>query len=225
LETAETDKSINKNSAIGGIIPVVNFTEVAQVAPYLELLMEVGIPTLEITLRNEHSFSVLKSALHFRRSHNLSPSELSIGVGTVFTIEQMRMADNLEVDYMLSPGIDEALMVEAARLQLSFIPGVATASEVMLGRRLGCKHFKLFPASLLGGAAAIKALGGPFPDIHFCPTGGVSAANFMDYLSLPNVFAVGGSWLAESALLTDRNWTTIRQLMEAAVMAIEAKSE
>jgi len=221
VETAVMDRSINKQDIVAGIIPVVNFTEVSQVTPYLELLLEVGLPTLEITLRNDRSVMALKSALHFRNAHQLTPSQLSIGVGTISTVEQLRLCANLEVDYMLSPGLDAALLEEAARLNVSYIPGVATASEIMLGRRLGCKHFKLFPASLLGGVSAVKALGAPFPDIQFCPTGGIRADNCRDYLSLPNVFAVGGSWLASDALLLNQDWEAIRQLMKEAVAAIE----
>jgi len=135
--------------------------------------------------------------------------------GTVNTPDQMREVVKAGVDGIISPGITEALLKTAKEENIPYLPGVGTASEVLLAIEHGLTECKLFPATVVGGISALKAFNGPFSNIRFCPTGGVSEANYKDFLALPNVMCVGGSWLAPTNLVREGNWAEITRLCKA----------
>ncbi|MEO0369015.1 MAG: bifunctional 4-hydroxy-2-oxoglutarate aldolase/2-dehydro-3-deoxy-phosphogluconate aldolase [Pseudomonadota bacterium] len=128
---------------------------------------------------------------------------------SVNSAEQFRHVADIGIDGVISPGITENLVKTAHELDLPYLPGVANASDVLLAMEFGLQELKLFPATVVGGVGALKALAGPFPDIKFCPTGGVSQANYQEFLQLDNVMCVGGSWLASSKDIAEQNWAKI----------------
>jgi 2-dehydro-3-deoxyphosphogluconate aldolase/(4S)-4-hydroxy-2-oxoglutarate aldolase len=135
-----------------------------------------------------------------------------VGAGTVLNAAQLDQAVNAGAQFIVSPGSTPALLDRAAETGTWLIPGVATASEVLLALERGLTLLKLFPAAALGGPAAVKALAGPFPDVRFVPTGGISAANLADYLSLPAVSAVGGSWMVPRSAIARQDFATVERL-------------
>ncbi len=202
------------------IIPVVTFTKVDQVKPYLDLLIGSGINTIEIVLRSDQALHALETARH--HIEQSGAEGFSVGAGTIRSVEQLNTAVNAGAQYALSPGIEAELIVAAKKINTPFVPGIATPSEVMQGLVAGCDCFKFFPAGAFGGAAALRAFSGPFPEARFCPTGGVSQETMGDYLALPNVFAVGGTWLAPLAALENSEWAMLETLMSTAVMSLSA---
>ena len=144
--------------------------------------------------------------------------EAIVGLGTVLSTRDLELAKSLHLPFAFSPGATPDLLDAAVELGVPFVPGIATASELIGAMRRGFTTVKLFPAEQVGGIGALKALGGPFPSARFNPTGGVSEANMGAYLALPNVVAVGGSWLAPSADVEAGNWQAItdraKQAME-----------
>lgn len=217
---------------VSGLIPVVHFTAVDQVEPYLELLLASNLTTVEITLRDKNALEIVEAALAFRNasinnrsSTKKTPVYFTVGVGTIVCEAQLEQVAAMKVDYALSPGIDVTLIEQARTLGVPFIPGVATASEIMLGLRHQVRHFKLFPSSICGGVSALNAFAGPFPDARFCPTGGVTPDNLGSFLSLKNVFAVGGSWIADKALLQERDWDQLAHRLRHAMEIVHANSQ
>ena len=142
--------------------------------------------------------------------------EIIVGAGTVISVEQLHEAVEAGTKFIVSPGSDEELIREAARLGVPIVPGVATPSEIMLGLKLGIKVFKFFPAEVYGGVKAIKALCGPFPQISFIPTGGISQANAADYLKNPKIRAVGGSWMVSKDMINAGDFDQIAEKSAAA---------
>ena len=132
--------------------------------------------------------------------------------GTVTSAEQMRAVVDAGADAIVSPGISISLLETAKQCGIPYLPGVATASDVMLAMEYGLNECKLFPATVVGGISALKAFNGPFGNINFCPTGGVNASNYHDFLALPNVMFVGGSWLTPTNAVRGLDWATITQL-------------
>ena len=171
------------------IIPVVSFNRLEEVQPTVELLINKGINCIEITLRNELAFSCIQAA------KALNIEGFDVGIGTVVSEEQIRQAVEIGVDFMVSPGINKNLSNALMNSGIPFIPGVATPSEIILGMELGWDTFKFFPANLFGGIKALKTYGNVFPNILFCPTGGIAEDTHQNYLELSNVISVGGSCL------------------------------
>jgi 2-dehydro-3-deoxyphosphogluconate aldolase/(4S)-4-hydroxy-2-oxoglutarate aldolase len=175
------------------IVPVIVIKDLAHAVPLAKALVEGGLNILEVTLRTEAALAAIKAIA----------SEVKgaiVGAGTVINANQFAAAAQAGSKFVVSPGLTEEV-VKASRDQgVPILPGVATASEIMQGLSLGLSTFKFFPAETSGGAPAIKALGGPFPQVRFCPTGGIGAKNLLSYLSLPNVIAAGGSWMVPSDL-------------------------
>ena len=120
-------------------------------------------------------------------------------------------------DFCLSPGSTEGLLRAASEARVDFVPGVATASEIMLGMDYGYQCFKLFPAVAAGGISLLKSFAGPYPDVCFCPTGGLTPQNFQDFLNLPNVVCCGGSWMVADSLVSAGNWSEIERLTAEAM--------
>ena len=171
------------------LIPVVTFQEMDEIEPIIEKLLEKNINCIEVTLRT----SVAMEAI--QRIKRTFSSELTIGAGTVTSQNQIVKLKDINVDFVVSPGTTHELLTKLIESELPFITGVSTPSEILLGVQQNCRVFKFFPANLFGGTAALKAYAQIFPDVLFCPTGGISEETYKDYLSLPNVVSVGGSWM------------------------------
>lgn len=171
------------------VIPVVNFTSIDDVEKTIDKLIESNINCIEITLRTEMAFDCIALA------QKLNISNFDVGIGTVVSSDQIQKAKDLEVAFMVSPGINEQLAPHFEDSKIAFIPGIATPSEIILGKQLNWNTFKFFPAHLFGGIKSLKTYGQVFPDVKFCPTGGITEDTHQSYLDLANVISVGGSWI------------------------------
>lgn len=191
------------------IVPVIVLKDVAHAVPLAKALVEGGLNILEITLRTPAALDSIKAIAQE------VPGAI-VGAGTVINAAQFATAVAAGSKFVVSPGLT-AEVVQASRAHATpILPGVATASEVMTGLALGLSTFKFFPAETSGGAPAIKALGGPFPQALFCPTGGVSPKNLSSYLSLPNVICAGGSWMVPADLSAEGAFDQARALAREA---------
>jgi 2-dehydro-3-deoxyphosphogluconate aldolase/(4S)-4-hydroxy-2-oxoglutarate aldolase len=175
------------------IVPVIVIKDVAHAVPLAKALVEGGLNILEVTLRTP-------AALDAIRAIAAEVKGAIIGAGTVINAGQFADAVDAGSKFVVSPGLTEEVVRASRDHNTPILPGIANASDIMRGLGLGLSTFKFFPAETSGGAPAIKALGGPFPQARFCPTGGVSAKNLASYLSLPNVICAGGSWMVPSDL-------------------------
>ena len=199
------------------VIPVIVLQRSADAVPVAEALIEGGIPIFEFTLRTEAALPAIEEiAKHF-------PDALT-GAGTVLDKSQARQAIDAGARFIVSPGWDEGVVETAQAAGLPVVPGVATASEVQRARNHGLRLLKLFPAGVAGGIPMLKALSSVYSDIGFVPTGGVSAGNLADYLAVPNVVAVGGSWLTPAKAIADGQFEQITRLsIEARKIAADAR--
>lgn len=198
-----------------GVVPVVVIDEAEVAVPLARALLAGGIDVIEVTLRRPAALAALE-----RIAHEV-PEILSVA-GTVVTPLQVAEVKRVGAQAVVSPGFSEAVDEAMRAAGLPWLPGVATASDCMravLAGRLTCKFF---PAEQAGGTPALKALSGPFPQLKFCPTGGVSLANLADYLALPQVICVGGSWLVPADVVAKRDWARVTQLAREARDAVKA---
>jgi 2-dehydro-3-deoxyphosphogluconate aldolase / (4S)-4-hydroxy-2-oxoglutarate aldolase len=193
------------------IVPVIVIKELGHAVPLAKALVEGGLNILEITLRTP-------VALEAIRAISAGVKDAIVGAGTVINAQQFADATGAGSKFVVSPGLTEEVVHASRDHNIPILPGVATASDIMRGLGLGLKTFKFFPAETSGGAPAIKALGGPFPQVSFCPTGGISAKNLSSYLSLSNVLAAGGSWMVPPDL------SDADAFSRAAAMAREARA-
>lgn len=184
------------------IVPVMVVTRVADAVPLARALVEGGIRALEITLRTP-------AALEAARAIIAEVPGAIVGLGTVTTPEDLAAAEKLGAAFAVSPGATLRLLAAAQRSSVPLLPGVATASEVMSALDHGIDTVKFFPAVPAGGIPALKALAGPFPQLRVCPTGGITPETARTWLDLPNVLAVGGSWLAPADLVGAAKWAEI----------------
>ncbi len=194
----------------GPVIPVMVIGDAEEAVPLARALLAGGVRVLEITLRSDAAVEAI------RRIGRELPDAL-VGAGTVLSAADLERVVAAGARFAISPGLTPDLLAAAAAGTIPLIPGISTVSELMLGMEQGYRHFKFFPAAAAGGIPVLRAIAGPFPDIIFCPTGGITAANFRDYLALANVACVGGSWLAPKSLVRDRDWTGITRLAATAV--------
>lgn len=193
----------------GPVISVLKVEDPEIAIPLAQALVEGGLPVLEVTLRTECALEVIAA---------MSEVEGAIvGVGTVIRPEQFTQARSVGAKFAVTPGLTPALSEAALDADIPVLPGVMTPSELIAAGEQGFKLLKLYPAEVAGGVAMLKSMGGPFADIGFCPTGGVTAASMMNYLALPNVLCVGGSWLTPESLMLDKDWDGIRRLAQEAV--------
>lgn len=183
-------------------LPVIAIDDVADAVPLADALAEGGLTALEVTLRTAAGLDAIAKLQKER-------PKLLIGAGTVVTGAQMKQCAALGVRFVVSPGLTPALLEIAHELRVPFLPGISTASEIMLGLQYGWTEFKFFPAEAAGGIAMLKSLAGPFPDVRFCPTGGVSPQNAVSYLSLPNVVMVGSSSMLPADAMKRKDWADI----------------
>lgn len=195
-----------------GVVPVVVIDDVGDAERLGAALLAGGLPVAEVTLRTPGALAAVRRLAEEPR--------LVVGAGTVLDEAQYEAAVEAGATYVVSPGHGPALFRAAARTGVPLLPGAVTATEVMRVRDEGHLVVKFFPAEASGGAAAVAAFAGPFPDVRFVPTGGVGLANIGDYLRLRNVVAVGGSWMVPPALLADpERGQALRVLIAEAVAA------
>lgn len=204
-------RSLLKNNRL---IPVITLRDAKHAIPLAETLFEAGIHVLEITLRTP-------AAMESIRKIKQAYSESLIAVGTITCVEQLKELKALNVVFAASPGSTVTLMNAAKQQQVDYLPGVTTCSEIMTGKESGYNEFKFFPAGLSGGIRALKNFHELFPDIYFCPTGGISEENMNEYLALPNVFCIGGSWIAPANLIESADWKTISERAKNAISLLE----
>lgn len=199
------------------VIPVLTIERVEDAVPLARALVAGGVRTLEITLRTEAAIAAAKALL-------AEVPDAIVGIGTILTPSDLAQAISLGARFGVSPGATPELLDAAAKSDLPFLPGVATASEVMQAQAHGFNALKFFPAEQSGGIAMLRALAGPFPQTRFCPTGGIGAANAAAWLAEPNVLAVGGSWLCPAADINAGNWSAISARCAEAMRALPPKS-
>ncbi len=187
------------------VIPVIVLTDVAQAVLMARALVAGGIRMLEVTLRTPQALACIEAIAR-------NVPDAMVGAGTVRNPQDAQASAIAGARFIVSPGYTSALGQACRDTGLPLLPGVATGSEIMMAQADGLNELKFFPAMQAGGPAMLKAWGGPFADVQFCPTGGVSAANAADFLSLPNVACVGGSWLTPAEALVRGNWAQITAL-------------
>lgn len=192
------------------VVPVVTPYSVEKTLKMTEAMAKGGINSVEITLRTDCALEAIKAV----QKENFG---VKVGVGTITNVERVHQVADLGVDFAVSPGITPKVLQAAVERDLKLLPGVSGPSELMLGMEYGFKNFKLFPATVVNGYPMLKALAGPFPEICFCPTGGVSPKNAAEFAALPNVVCVGGSWMIAKADVEEGNWDKIEQLSREAV--------
>ena len=195
---------------VSKVITILHVDRVEDAAPLAHALMAGGNRVLEITCRSE---CAIEAAAAMARAE---PNAI-VGLGTVIEADQMRAAADLGLKFAVSPGLDQRMVRLAQTLNLPFLPGVVTPSEVMLAERLGLTEMKFFPCEPAGGPLALTLMAGPFPHIAFCPTGRVTQATRDAYLALPNVPCVGGSWMVPKPALQAGDWAAITKAARQAV--------
>lgn len=186
------------------ILPVITIAREQDILPLADALAAGGLTVLEITLRSEHGLTAI------RRLREERP-QLCVGAGTVLDLQMLAAAEAAGAQFIVTPGSTAELLQAGLQSPLPMLPGTSSASDIMLGYALGYRRFKLFPAEVCGGVAALKALGGPFGGVRFCPTGGINPDNLQRYMAQPNVMCVGGTWMFDSQWVKNGDWARIQQ--------------
>jgi 2-dehydro-3-deoxyphosphogluconate aldolase / (4S)-4-hydroxy-2-oxoglutarate aldolase len=197
--------------ALAPVIPVITIDDASQAVPLARALVAGGLRGIEITLRT-------KAAVDAARAIMAEVPEAVVGIGTVLTPDDIEGASALGAQFAVSPGVTSDLLTAAAITGMPFAPGIQTASDLITCVSRGFDLVKFFPAVPAGGLPALNALGGPFPQVRYCPTGGIGAANAAEWLEHPKVVAVGGSWVAPASDIAAGAWPTIEQRARAASM-------
>ena len=200
------------------VIPVIVIDDIADAEPLANALLEGGLNIIEVTFRTAAAAGAIEAIA------NAFP-EMLVGAGTVVTPEQAKIAIESGSKFGLAPGTDPETIAYFKERNVPFIPGIMTPSDIQAAIKAGCKHLKFFPAGAAGGPKLLKAMAAPYAKlgVKFCPTGGVSLDNMNDYLSIPEVFAIGGSWLATKAQIANKDWSSITaQVKEALTKAAQA---
>jgi len=193
----------------GRVVPVLTIADPSAAIPVARALGRGGIRVLEITLRTPAAADALRAITD-------SVPEAIVGAGTVVDPRQAARAAEAGARFIVSPGFSADVAGACADASLPYLPGVATATEIMAALALGFDRLKLFPAAQVGGIAAVRALSAPFPEVRFCPTGGVDGRSSLEYLALPQVFAVGGSWMVPPDAVAAGDWQRIEALARSA---------
>lgn len=191
------------------LMPVVVVERVADAVKLASLLVKYRISSMEITLRTASAHEAIREV-------SRAFPKLAVGAGTVCSPQLMDQAQADGACFVVSPGATQTLVSHAAACQMPFLPGAATASEVMQAMAWGFAVLKFFPAAYAGGIPLLKAFAGPFPDVQFIPTGGITAANAGDYLVQSNVLGVGASWVVDAQLIRASRWAEIESRLRAA---------
>jgi len=194
------------------ILPAVTFEKEDQILPVAEALAKAGLLTMEIPFRTDIASNAIEQI-------RMKFPEINIGAGTLLSPAQVKEANNAGAQFGLSPGFSQQVCNEAARCQMPFVPGVMTPSEIEIACSQGYSILKLFPAEQLGGLAFLKAMQGPYEQlkVQFIPMGGVNINNMKEYISLKNVIAVGGSWIATKELMSQKDYKTIEENARKAI--------
>ena len=197
------------------VVPVLTIDRVEDAVPLARALVSGGVRMLEVTLRTPVAVDAAKAII-------ADVPDAIVGIGTIINADDLARAEGLGARFGISPGATPELLKAAAAGNLPFAPGIATASELMQALAHGFEVVKFFPAEQAGGIRALRALGGPFPQARFCPTGGIGEANAPQWLAEPNVIAVGGSWLCQAADIRAGNWAGITAMCERTVRSAKA---
>lgn len=201
--------SIEKILSSAPVVPVVVIEKLEDAAPLARALYNGGLKALEITLRTPiaaEAVKLMKEAV----------PEAYVGTGTVVDKATFNASVEAGADFMVSPGVNDELLALAKDADIPFLPGAATPSEVMKLASYGFKFLKFFPAEAAGGTAMLKSIGGPLPQVTFCPTGGISLETAPNYLALKNVICVGGTWMLDKQLIENKDWQAIEALARQA---------
>ena len=201
--------TIREIMQISPVMPVLVINREEDAVPLARALVAGGLRVLEITLRTSAALEAIRLIAE-------QVPDAVVGVGTVTRPEQFAQVKALGAVFAVSPGMTNQLIDAARAAALPFLPGVMTPSDVMRAMEVGLDALKLFPAEQAGGIGMLKAIGGPLPEMKFCPTGGVTVTSAPAYLALPNVGCVGGSWIAPADLVRSGNWAAITELARAA---------
>jgi 2-dehydro-3-deoxyphosphogluconate aldolase/(4S)-4-hydroxy-2-oxoglutarate aldolase len=199
------------------VIPVIAIESAEAALPLADALIEGGLPVAEITFRTAAAAAVISRIARER-------PQLVLGAGTILTKENLAAAIDAGARFGVAPGLNPDILAEANSRGLPFVPGVVTPSEIEKALSLGAKLLKFFPAEASGGIPMIKVLSGPYAHtgVRFVPTGGVSAANLAEYLAVPAVACVGGTWIASKEAIAGKKWAEIAENCRAAVRIVAA---
>lgn len=197
--------NIREILGLAPVIPVLTVNELEHAVPLARALVAGGLRVLEITLRTP---AALAAVAAMRKA----VPDAIIGVGTLTRAVDFAASDRAGAQFGVTPGLTPELAAASRGARFPLLPGVMTPTELITARAAGFNVLKLFPAQQAGGVGMLQALGAPFPDVLFCPTGGITRATAPDYLALPNVVCVGGSWLAPKAMLAAGDWAAIEAL-------------
>lgn len=193
----------------GPVIPVIVLQQVSDAVPVAEALLAGGVKVLEVTLRTDVALACIEAIAR-------AVPEAIVGAGTIRSAADAKAALNAGSRFAVSPGYTPEVGAACREIGLPLLPGVATASEVMGAQADGLNFLKFFPAQQAGGIPMLKALGGPFPDVLFCPTGGITVETAPQFLALPNVKVCGGSWLTPQDAVAAKDWARITRLAREA---------
>jgi len=195
-------------AAHGPVIPVIVIQRLEDAVPLAQALVAGGVRVLEVTLRTPVALAAMEAMAR-------AVPEAIVGAGTLRTVADVVAAKNAGCQFGVSPGYTDAMGAACQAQDLPLLPGVSTASEVMQANAAGYGFLKLFPATAVGGVNLLKALAGPFPDVAFCPTGGITPESAPQFLALPNVKVCGGSWLTPADAIEAGDWARITRLAQA----------
>ncbi len=200
--------------AMGPIVPVLVIENVEDALPIAEALLAADVRVLEVTLRTPSALEVIETIAK-------ALPEAVVGAGTVTNRELLKRSSDAGAKFAISPGLTKDLLKAGNEGDIALIPGISSISELMDGIDYGYDHFKFFPAEASGGVKAIQSIGGPFPNIKFCPTGGININNVNNYLALKNVACCGGSWLVSDKIVKEKDWTQITKLATDAIAHVQ----
>lgn len=193
------------------LIPVITINDPDQALPLCRALVDGGIRVLEITLRTPHGVTAIEQV-------RKAIPDAWVGAGTVTSIAQYRQVEAAGAQFVITPGVTEAILEFGVTSEAPLLPGISTISELMVGYNLGYREFKFFPAEVSGGIPALKAFSGPFPDVTFCPTGGIRRNTAKDYLALGSVAAVGGTWLTPDDAVSSGDWARVSEIVRGSLL-------
>lgn len=196
------------------LLPVIEIQDVAQAEPLAAALMAGGLPVAEVTFRSKAA----PEAVRLMRK----TAGLCVGAGTIINVEQAELAISSGAQYLVSPGCFPKVIAYAKSKGIPIFPGIATPTDIGTALECGIDVVKFFPAEAYGGLNTLKSLSGPFPQVRFVPTGGISEKNLASYLAHPKVLACGGSWMVEKSLLNEGKWDEVRTRVAAAVALVKS---
>lgn len=195
-------------NTLAPVVPVADFTSIDHAKVCAQLFHEMSVPSVEVTIRRPEAWACVEEC-------KKNMPNASVGVGTVLEKDQFHRAADLGVDFIISPGFLPSLAEYAQQFNLHYYPGISSASDLMLAKSYGFSALKFFPAEAAGGISMLKSLYGPFPDISFCPTGGISLENYNGYLSSPNVLCVGSSAVVPKMSSLEENLEACTEIIES----------